>query len=68
MKPNVRATRAFAALSGFVVLTAATFAGPVAFAAELRRRWAEHLSGDRNRAYALWNVLMFQSWLETQGP
>ncbi len=33
MKPNVRATGVFAALSGFVVVAAVTFAGPVAFAA-----------------------------------
>jgi len=30
----------------------------------IRRMWADHLSGKHNRAYALWNVLMFQSWLE----
>lgn len=29
----------------------------------VRRAWAEHVSGARNRAYPLWNVLMFQSWL-----
>jgi len=27
-----------------------------------RRLWDEHLSGRRNRAYALWNVLMFEAW------
>ena len=32
----------------------------------IRRRWAEHLSGKRNWQQALWNVLMFQSWLEKQ--
>jgi asparagine synthase (glutamine-hydrolysing) len=26
--------------------------------------WAEHLSGKADREYLLWNVLMFQSWLE----
>ena len=28
------------------------------------RKWHEHLGGQRNWAYHLWNVLMFQSWLE----
>ncbi len=26
--------------------------------------WREHLSGQHNRQHLLWNVLMFQSWLE----
>lgn len=26
----------------------------------------EHLSGDRNREHQLWNLLMFEAWLETQ--
>jgi asparagine synthase (glutamine-hydrolysing) len=30
----------------------------------IRRKWAEHLSGKHNRMYPLWNVLMFQAWLE----
>jgi len=34
--------------------------------APIRQRWEEHLSGQRNWQYALWNVLMFQAWLETQ--
>ncbi len=30
----------------------------------IRNCWLEHLSGKYNRAYYLWDVLMFQSWLE----
>lgn len=29
------------------------------------RAWREHGQGTRNWEYALWNILMFQSWLET---
>lgn len=31
----------------------------------IRRKWKEHLDGQPH-AHALWNVLMFQSWLEEQ--
>lgn len=32
----------------------------------VRKKWAEHLSGQRNWQYHMWNVLMFQEWLENQ--
>ncbi len=32
----------------------------------IRTKWAEHLSGKRNWQNLLWNVLMFQAWLEAQ--
>ena len=30
----------------------------------VRSKWLEHLSGKRNWHHQLWNVLMFQAWLE----
>lgn len=32
----------------------------------VRQKWEEHVSGHRNWQYLLWDVLMFQSWLEHQ--
>jgi asparagine synthase (glutamine-hydrolysing) len=34
--------------------------------ATVRRKWQEHLSGRRNWQHWLWNVLMFQAWLERE--
>jgi asparagine synthase (glutamine-hydrolysing) len=33
----------------------------------IRAYWADHLSGQRNWHYLLWDVLMFQGWLEQWG-
>lgn len=32
----------------------------------IRRKWADHLSGNYNWQYHLWDVLMFQAWLDEQ--
>jgi asparagine synthase (glutamine-hydrolysing) len=32
----------------------------------IRQKWAEHLSGQRNWQHHLWDVLMFQGWLQHQ--
>ena len=35
----------------------------------IREKWAEHLSGRGAWQYLLWDVLMFQAWLEgTRSP
>jgi asparagine synthase (glutamine-hydrolysing) len=33
----------------------------------VRRRWEDHLSGRRDSTHAIWAVLMFQAWLDSQG-
>ena len=33
----------------------------------VRRMWIEHLSGHRNFAYGLWNILMFEAWRRRWG-
>lgn len=34
--------------------------------APIRQKWAEHVSGTRNWQYWLWDILMFQAWLDHQ--
>jgi len=33
---------------------------------QIRKKWTEHLSGSRNWQYHLWDILMFQAWLEQE--
>lgn len=34
---------------------------------EIQKKWREHLTGDRNWHYYLWDILMFESWREEEG-
>ncbi len=34
---------------------------------EIQKKWQEHLSGERNWQYYLWDILMFESWREEEG-
>lgn len=36
------------------------------YAEPIRLKWEEHLSGRYNWQYYLWNILMFQAWLENE--
>ncbi len=33
----------------------------------VRRTWQSHITGDRDLGFYLWDILMFQSWLEQSG-
>jgi len=36
--------------------------------APIRQKWVEHLSGQRNWHFCLWDILMFQAWKQTWLP
>jgi asparagine synthase (glutamine-hydrolysing) len=44
------------------LLDSRRLAGGILDAAAVRKLWLEHVSGSHNRAYALWTILMFESW------
>ncbi|MCL6682700.1 asparagine synthase (glutamine-hydrolyzing) [Sphingomonas alba] len=49
------------------LLSPQRLAGEGFFNAEaVRRRWDDHLTGRRNSTNAIWAVLMFQAWLDSQ--
>ena len=37
-------------------------------AAPIQQKWQQHLRGDADWQYLLWDVLMFQAWLEVSAP
>jgi len=32
----------------------------------INKEWKQHLSGEKNNHHKIWNILMFQSWLEIE--
>jgi asparagine synthase (glutamine-hydrolysing) len=36
-------------------------------AQQIETKWREHLSGDRNWHYYLWDILMFEAWRDEAG-
>jgi asparagine synthase (glutamine-hydrolysing) len=34
--------------------------------AAIRKKWMEHVSGERDWQYYLWNILTFQAWFENR--
>jgi asparagine synthase (glutamine-hydrolysing) len=44
------------------LLDSGRLAGGILDPAAVRKLWLEHISGGHNRAYALWTILMFESW------
>ena len=44
------------------LLDPARLGGGLIDTAAVRALWTEHLSGRRNRAYALWTILMYEAW------
>ena len=34
----------------------------------IRAKWTQHLSGQRDWQYDLWDILMFQAWLDEHKP
>ena len=32
----------------------------------VKKKWEEHLSGRRDWEFQMWNILMWQAWLERQ--
>jgi asparagine synthase (glutamine-hydrolysing) len=38
------------------------------YPAEIRTKWRQHVLGQRNWQYYLWDILMFQAWLRAERP